>query len=100
MRARAAHAAGVPGVEQLGLGDRHEHVARLGRLAFHADLTVLEDLRVRRDLRRVPAAGAEALAARRAGDAIAAGHHDRLARPRRPLAHYAAPALRADQSRR
>ena len=64
MRARAAHAAHVPGVEQLGLGDRHEEVARLRQIALEPDLAVLDDLRVGRDPRGVAAAGAEALAAR------------------------------------
>jgi hypothetical protein len=63
VRAGAAHPARVPGVEQLGLADRHEHVARLGRRHPPAHLTVLDDLRVRGHPRGVPAAGAEALAA-------------------------------------
>ena len=71
--AGAAHATHLPGVEDLGLGDRHEEVARLRLAPLEPGRAVVEDLGVGGDPGRVTAAGAEALAARHA---IPAGHHD------------------------
>ncbi len=73
--AGAPHAAHLPGVEQLGLGHRHEHVARLRLALVEPHLAVLDDLRMRGDPRGIPAAGAEALAP---GDPVAARYDDGL----------------------
>ena len=96
MGAGAPHAAHVPGVEQLRLGDRHEHVARLGRLALHPHLAVVDDLRVGGHPGGVSAAGAEALPS---GDAIAARHHHRLGGRGRRVGHHRARRIDPDLAR-
>ena len=74
VRARPAHAADMPGVEELDLADGHVDVARLGlTVGVEPHLAVLDDLHVGRDPRGVAAARAEALAA---GDAEATGYDD------------------------
>ena len=65
VRPRAAHAADVPGIQALGLGDRHEQVARLRFPGVQSSgIAVLDDLGVRCHPGGMPAARAEALAAR------------------------------------
>ena len=62
VRPRAAQAPDVPGVEQLGLGDRHEQVARLRLPVLQpSGMAILDDLGVRGHPGGMPAAGAEAL---------------------------------------
>ncbi len=85
----------MPGIEQLGLGRRHEQVALFGLTIFKSGLAVLEDMGARRQPGGVPATRAEALAA---ADPIAARHHDRLGRWHRRVRDDAARRVDPDQA--
>ena len=92
--ASAAHAAHLPGVEDLGLGDRHEEVARLRLAVLESGRAVLEDLGVGGDPGRMPAAGAEALTT---GHAIPARHDDRRRGGGRRVGHDGARRVDPDR---
>src|SRR5437016_9935232 len=92
----AAHAAHVPGVGKLGLGDGDEEVAPL-RLSvrLQSEVAVLDDLRVRGHPRGMPATRAEALAA---GDPVAARDDDRRGARGRTVSDDAARRVDPDRA--
>src|SRR4029434_5343410 len=84
-----------PGVKQLGLRCRHEQVELLGLTVLQPELSVLEDLRARREPGGMPAARTESLAS---GDPVSARHYDCLSCRKRCVRDDAAWRVDPDQT--
>src|SRR5436309_15843326 len=85
----------MPGVQQLGLGRRHEQVALLGLTVLEPELAVLKDLGARCQPCGMPASRAEPLTA---GDPVPPRNDDRLCRRKGSVRDDAAWRVDPDQA--
>src|SRR5262249_23966915 len=91
----AAHTPDMPGVEQFGLGRRHEQVELFRLAVLEPGLAVLKDLGASREPCGVSAARAESLPAR---NAVPAWYHDCLSCGKRRVRGAAAGRIDPDQA--